>query len=195
MQNIFFETIVRNIKCAKANETKELTDGTKLIGHVPHIAPHAWLHNLYPVLSDEDIVIVEKKLKNEIPSSYKEFLLHCSNGLSIFSDTLSLFGFRKKIGRSIEDAWQPYSIFTPNIDERLQDALPNHIFIGSYNWDGSLIYIDTTTNKVYRSSNESITPLNTWDNFETMLLAETKRIALFFNEYGIQKDEEESTIP
>ena len=195
MQNNFWETVIQRIEFTNAGTVKELADGTKLIGHAPHIAPHAWVHNIYPVLNKEDVATIEKKLVHKIPSLYKEFLLRCSNGLSIFSDTLSLYGLRKRIGRGIEDAWQPYSIFTPNIDERLQDASANHFFIGGYNWDGSLLYIDTATNKVHRSSNDSIAPLNTWDDFEAMLLSETERIALLFKEHGMQKDEEEPTTP
>lgn len=195
MKNIFFETVLQNIYCSNANATKELADGTKLIGHVPSIAPHAWLHNIYPILSNEDTTAIEKKIGIKIPSSYKDFLLQYANGLSIFIDTLSLFGLRKRIGRGIEDAWQPYSIFTPNIDQRPVDALPYHFFIGCYNWDGSLLYINVNTNKVHRCTNESVVILNTWNNFEEMLLNETKRISLLFDKYGIQKDEEESTTP
>ena len=195
MQKTYFEIVMRNIKCEKANEIKQLIDGTILIGHIPHIAPHAWLHNIYPVLSESDIQDVEKKIGSNIPLSYREFLLYCSNGFSMFLNTLSLFGVRKKTGRTIEAAWQPFSIYTSNITERPLDALPNYFFIGSYNWDGSLAYIDTLTGKVYRSSNESVIPLNIWENFETMLLSETKRISSLFNEYGFARDEEQPTTP
>jgi hypothetical protein len=174
---------------------QRLDDGTILIGRMPHIAPHAWLHNIYPVLNDNEMLLIQKKIGGVIPKSYTNFLILHSNGISIFNDALSLDGLRKKAGRSIEAAWQPYSIFTPNIVERIRDAKPHHFFIGGYGWDGSLLYIDANTEKVYRCSRTSIKPLNSWNSFGDMLVSETERIALLFDENGVEKDEEKPTTP
>jgi hypothetical protein len=191
----FFNNIVKKIEYFNGKERKVLPDGTVLIGHAPHIAPHAWIHGIYPVLNDIEISDIESMVKNKIPTSYRNFLLHSSNGLSLFLDTLSLYGLRKKIGRDVENAWQPYSIITPNTIERIGDAKSNHFFIGGYNWDGSLLYIDTKTEKVHRCSNESVSPLNTWDNFEEMITSEVSRIILLFDEDGVEKDSDFPTVP
>ncbi len=172
-----------------------LADGTILVGKAPHIAPLAWLHNIYPVLSKEEIYLIEYKTGVEVPDAYAHFLTHHSNGLMFFVATLSLHGLRKRMGRSIEDAWQPFSIDTRNTFERVDDASPFHFFIGSYNWDGSLLYIDNKTGKVHRCSRKTVKPLNTWDSFEEMIVTETERIALLFDERGVKKNEKAATMP
>jgi len=192
----YFDEVRNIIDRYKIVGEQILEDGTILIGKVPHIAPHAWLHNIYPVLSNEEVQLIEEQTGLTIPGSYGYFLTNYSNGLKIFSGAISLDGLRKKLGRSIENAWQPYSIFTPNNIERIKDAKPSHFFIGGYNWNnGSLIYIDNQTGKVHRCSKNSIKPLNTWDNFESMLVSETNRLALLFDEKGIKKDKDNPTIP
>lgn len=193
--SIFFETVLKNLGLKNLKKNKVLADGTRLFGHVPEIAPQAWLHCIYPTLNNEEIMMIEKEIGIRIPEAYKDFLLNCSNGLSIFLDTLNLYGFRKIYSRSIEQAWQPYSIFLPNTQERPKDARLNHLFIGGYNWDGSLLYIDTVTLKVHRSSGDCIEPLNTWNNFELMLLSEATRIHLLFHQNGRQINEDEPTTP
>ncbi len=191
----YFDTI-KTILLKYSHLGKEnLIDGTLLIGKAPHIAPYAWLHKIFPVLNENEVLSIEKEIKIVLPDCYKDFLLHYSNGLKIFIDTLHLEGLRKKPGRSIEAAWQPYSIFTRNISERIKDAKSYHFFIGGYNWDGSLLYIDTNTNKVHRCSRTSVKPLNTWTNFEEMLVSETERIASLFDGNGVEKDEEKPTTP
>ena len=153
------------------------------------------MHAVYPVLSHDEISEIDNKLSCEVPLDYKNFLLHCSNGLSIFLNTLSFYGIRKKIDRDLENAWQPFSIISLNTIERIKDARTYDFFIGGYNWDGSLLYIDTKTNYVIRCSNKSVQPLNSWNNFEEMVTSEMKRIASLFDENGNEKDVDIPTIP
>jgi hypothetical protein len=66
------------------NLSKEVTrSGAVLIGHAPHIAPMAWLHSIYPVLTEEDIIELEAELKKPIPEAYRDFLKNYSNGLAL----------------------------------------------------------------------------------------------------------------
>ena len=103
---------------------KRLENGAYLIGRAPHIAPHAWLHSLYSGLSLNEIKELEVILNRPIPNDYRSFL-EKSNGLNIFNTTFCLDGLRKNFGRSIDDAWQPFNIKTPNISERPKNALDN----------------------------------------------------------------------
>ena len=97
-------------------------NGTILIGKALHIAPLAWINKIYPVLNEDDILLIENELKTEVPLDYKNFLTNFSNGLNIFVGTFSLDGLRKELGRSVEASRQPFSIFTPNLNERPKNA-------------------------------------------------------------------------
>src|SRR5690554_5963602 len=125
-------------------------DNATLIGRAPFNGAKAWLNIVYPILNDEEIVILEKELNTTIPEDYKFFLSNFSNGLNILSSTFSLYGLRRQIDRNINsDTRQPYSILTPNIYERPDNANDSFFFIGGYNWDGSHLYIDKETNIVH----------------------------------------------
>jgi len=175
---------------------KKLEDGTVLIGKALHIAPEAWLHQIYPTLSDGDINALESSINRSIPNDYKQFLSRCSNGLNVFADVLSLDGLRKNMNRSsIEAAWQPYSILTANTKERLKNAPRNCFFLGGYSWDGSLLYLDEDDGKVYRTSRKIFKPLNMWNDFETMFICEIERISALHDEEGRRIDINKPTVP
>jgi hypothetical protein len=117
-----------------------------------------------------------------------------NNGLSLFSDSLSLDGYRKHYNRkSLE--FLPFDLITPNVYERPEDATEDQFFIGGYNWDGSLIYMDKRTFQIYRCNRESVEPLNTWKNLDAFLLKEVKRLSTLFDEKGMEKDGNTPTIP
>ncbi|KYP13816.1 SMI1/KNR4 family protein [Flavihumibacter sp. CACIAM 22H1] len=191
----YFEKAKKIIEKYRTLGEQKLNDGTVLIGKAPHVAPHAWLNKLFPVLNLSQIKSIEQTIGAKIPEDYRDFLLNYSNGLKVFIDTLSLDGLRLKSGRTLESAWQPYSIFTPNVEERIEGALSQHFFIGGYSWDGSLLYIDRTTNKVHRCNKNSIKPLNSWNNFQDMLIMELERLDLLFDDNGVEKDKNKPTTP
>ena len=164
---------------------KRLEDGTYLIGKVPHVAPKAWLHAIYPPMQGE--------LSIQVPSLYLQFLKQI-NGASLFSGTLDLFGKRNNYNRDEISVWQPFDIVKPNTIERLHDAKPDYFFFGFYDWDGSLLYFDEK-NKIHRCSSDSSIPLNTWSSFSDFLKSEMSRISLLFDENGREIDENVPTCP
>jgi hypothetical protein len=173
---------------------KTLKDGTLLIGKAPHIAPLAWLHTIYPSLAEEKISLLEKQIKNKIPESYKDFL-RVTNGLNVFNTTLSLYGFRSSYNRTSEDVWQPFDIVLPNTLERPVNASKNIFIIGSYDWDGSYLYIDVNDNRVYLCDREDITPLYEWKNLDEMLNDEINRLICLFDKQGRELQPDKSTLP
>jgi|SRR6185369_4004354 len=179
---------------AKPLGARTLPNGTRLIGHVPHVAPEAWLHEIFPPLHAHGIEAIERGIKRALPQDFKTFL-EFANGLMLFSCSLSIYGFRTNYSRTGDDAIQPFDIITPNTYERPKDALPSYVFIGGYRSDGSLIYIDSDTSKVFRSARKRSIPLNEWTNLEEMLVTETIRIALLFDDRGKRIDPRESTAP
>lgn len=169
--------------------------GALLIGRAPHVAPQAWLHKIYPVLSNDDIAKLETDLRTTIPNEYKHFLQHCSNGLNVFVSEFSLDGLRKQLGRSIAASRQPYGLDIPNVDERPENAKDSYFFIGGYSWDGSKLYIDKETKKVHYCARWDATSLYQWNSFEEMLLSEVKRLINLFDENGVIINENLFTTP
>jgi hypothetical protein len=151
-------------------------NGTILIGKAPFLGSEAWLNKIYPTLTAEEIKELEFSLCKELPSEFKYFLTNFSNGLNILSSTLSIYGLRKQLGRSIEASRQPYSILVPNQLERPINAKENFLFIGGYNWDGSLLYIDSETNKVHCCTQEDATSKICWNSLTEMLTLEIERL-------------------
>jgi hypothetical protein len=173
---------------------KRLDDGTLLIGRAPHIAPLAWLHTVYPALTDSQIRKLEKRLDTQIPPSYKDFLL-ITNGLNVFNTVFCLYGLRKNYIRTVDNVWQPFDIITPNVEERIYDSKHTDFFIGGYNWDGSRLYIDGSDGSVHRCSSRSRRSLNKWNSFLEMLSSEVHRLATLFDLDGKEINESVPTVP
>ncbi len=173
---------------------KETRSGASLIGKAEFIAPNAWLHKTYEPLSEEELNELETKLSIEIPFPYKEFLRQ-TNGCKLFNTTLTVDGYQRNYHRDEESVWQPFDLILTNVDERIPEADVNIFFIGGYDWDGSLVYLDRITNRIMRCSREDIRPLNIWQNLELFLEAETERLLCLFDSKGQEIDEDISTAP
>jgi len=169
--------------------------GATLIGKAPHIAPEAWLNCIYPVISSNEIEALEQEIGIKMPSSYVMFLNTFSNGLTVLTDTLCLFGKRAFFNRSnTEYVRQPYDIVNINKYERPKNASDEMLFIGSYDWDGSYLYMmpDQTVHFCHR---KDATSLYSWESLYTMLIDEIKRLYGLFDSNGVQIDETVPTVP
>jgi hypothetical protein len=179
----YFNRLLETLYSYKHLGYRQLPGGTRLIGHVPHVAPDAWLHEIYCPINNNDIEELEAKLAFRLPRIFQDFL-KLSNGLNLFSDTISIAGYIKFYERKGDDARQPYSLLIPNVHERLPDSKKSYLYIGSYSWDGSLLYIDKSNNKVFRCLSDSSEPFNEWDSFWVMVLSEAQRISKLFDNKG-----------
>jgi hypothetical protein len=188
-----YDKVFEFLEKYKSKNSKVLKDGTQLIFHAPHIAPEAYLHIIFPPLNTHDLVKIENLTKRKVPIDYKNFLL-ISNGLSIFSGSLTLDGLRKNYNRTNETR-QPFSLEIPNVLERLADSEESYFYIGGYKWDGSLLYIDSTNNKVFRCLENSSKPINQWFNFKEFIISEFNRLSTLFDENGIRKKSGSPTSP
>lgn len=172
------------------------SDGAIMIGKAPHKGSEAWLNIIYPKMDTEEISLLEKELGTEIPSDYKDFLMNYSNGCNFLSSTLSLYGLRRHLIRDPKaNSRQPFSMIPANIYERPDNAQERYFFIGSYQWDGSRLYIDKDTNIVHCCGRYAAESKGQWLTFEEMLLSEFKRLYHFFDEEGKEIDEDVSTLP
>lgn len=191
---VYLDEVLLVLFEAKTLGVRELKTGTMLIGHVPHVAPEAWLHQIHPPLADAELHFLESHLKKTFPAIFRQFLKR-ANGLNVFSSSLSIDGFRKDFSREDDAAWQPFNIITPNTVEKPPDAKDTYLFIGGYGEDGSLLYICLDDQRVFRCSRDSSKPLNQWKDFGEMLTKEVKRIRPFFDSLGRKINSGQPIVP
>jgi hypothetical protein len=172
-----------------------LKNGTRLIGHVPHRGTQAYLHLLFSPAPIENI----KELKAKLPSAaqaleHYEILLTEHNGAVFFLGSLALNGIRiGLISRSSEDR-QPFDLLDLNSFERPKNADPKTLYIGSYNSDGSLIYLEPNGEVLVCKKNDA-TPYARWANLSEMISTEIPRLAQFYDQNGQVIDKCTSRLP
>ena len=143
-------------------------DGMELFGHVPHVAPAAFLHELFPGVSRAQVEDAEEQIGRAVPEPYATWLT-LMNGCHLFSGALALDGLR------VEDRIQPFSLADAQF-ERPPNAPAEAFFFGSYIPDGSKVYLDECDGRVVRCPRDSARPLNEWSGFEAMLRTEVERL-------------------
>lgn len=173
---------------------RTLSNGVRLIGHVPHMAPEAYFHVTYPPLNEGQIDSLEKAIGRELPFELRAFY-HKTNGVKLFGYSLSIDGLRHSYVRVGDEAWQPYSIVTPNTIERPPDADESLVFIGGYRWDGSQLCMTPNSPVVYRCQFGTAKVLNKWSSFDEMLTSEVNRLSTLFDEKGRKIDADAPTAP
>ena len=179
---------VRIVNEARVLSERVLEDRTRLIGRTPHVGREAWLHIVFRGLKEEEIQTLEAQLALRLPDEVRTFLAQ-QNGLSVFSDAMSLDGLRTSYVRAGDAAYQPYSIVPPNIDERPAFAPDSAFFLGGYSSDGSLLYIDQAlAGRVFRCARDSGEILNEWTTLSEMLDNEVRRLAALFDMHGRRLD-------
>jgi hypothetical protein len=173
---------------------EKTSNGTMLYGKAPHIGSKAFLHTIYPPLTDNEILSMGRIIGKKIPEHLANLYREC-NGLHYFVDTLSIDGLRIGSGRNFDTFYQPYDLTTPNVDERLEDADDDFIFFGGYDWDGSLLYTKTKNKEIYLCSPDSSEPLKFWKSIEDFISYEAGRISALFDSNGIEIDKNKSSLP
>ena len=163
-------------------------------GHIPQIAPEAYNIYTFAPLTDEQLALLERVLNREVPKQYRTFLTHVSNGMHIFSRCLNLYGLQGVLDRR-GDFQGPFDLSIPNVYERPSNADASCFFLGSYSYDGSLLYIKDDVSTVYYCARRDATPIKEWPSFSDMLIEEIQRLKSLHNADGILKSTRRSTLP
>ena len=163
-------------------------------GHIPLIAPEAYNIYTFAPLTEERLALLERVLNREVPKQYKIFLTLFSNGMHIFHRCLNLYGLQGSINRDL-GIQGPFDLSTPNVYERPSNADSNCFFLGSYSYDGSLLYIKDDVSTVYYCARRDATPIKEWPSFSDMLIEEIQRLKSLHNADGILKSTRRSTLP
>jgi hypothetical protein len=168
--------------------------GCRLIGHVPHVAPQAYLHRLFGPLSDPDIDLLESQTERALPHSLRAFYA-CSNGLNLFSSALIVYGLRSSWNRADVRAMlcQPFDARTPNLWERPLHYPSDAVVISTYQ-DRTFVAVhgDGT---VDRSVRDGSVRLNRWASIGDWLESEVLRLADLFDDFGRCSIPLEETAP
>lgn len=163
---------------------KTLENGTRLIGHVPQVAPQAYLHQFYlPALTGGEFEVVELFVKRPLPQPLRE-LYGRFNGLRLFQGELGVDGLRRSSGRTVEDVWQPFAIQTPNADERPERAPDDFVFFGGYKDDLTLLGMRPASPEIIATKPERWRVKATWPDLESCLVSEAERLSRMFNDAG-----------
>ena len=152
------------------------------------------IHRMFVPISEDEASILEKDMHMSLPNDYRWFLLNVSNGLDLYNTTLCFYGKRTHYNRKETDP-QPFTIITPNTYERPQNATDNMVFIGSYYWDGSRLYIDKTDNSVHFCSSNDATSKKKWNSFYSMLSEEITRLECLYGRNGERYDVDICSLP
>ena len=162
---------------------RRLDNGTHLIGHIPHHAPQAYLHTLFSPATPG--LIAKAKSTIFAKEAFDRFIPFLSqyNGADFFLGSLALNGIRfGPLSRS-SDERQPFDLLELNSFERPKNADPKDLFIGSYNEDGSLIYMKPD-GRVYACKRNDAIPYSYWPNLAEMVSAELSRLDKLFDSDG-----------
>lgn len=169
-------------------------NGAHMFGHIPHVAPEAYFHIVFPPLDDGGLSDLERALGRPLPASYRS-LLKVTNGLHLYGGDLALYGLRKDYSRK-PGIRLPFDLSGPNVLERPRAADPSWFIFAFYKEDGSKAYIDPRNSHVYRGSRDMTQPrLNEWASLDDFLEAEVQRMATHFDDRGRQRDESRPTTP
>ena len=192
--NLGLAEVFKVVQQAAAFGTAISENGAFLYGHVPHVAPEAWFHVVFPPLHDDDLASLEQRLRRSIPPEYGQ-LLKVTNGLQLFSHNLSLYDLRTDYSRK-PGIWQPFDLGDPNLHERPKAAEASWFVFGFYYEDGSNAYVDPIDGRVYRGSRDMRQPrLNRWASLDAFLIAEVRRLQTHFDDRGHQLNPSRPTTP
>jgi hypothetical protein len=162
-----YDFALQVVRAARHFGHEALPDGAQIFGRVPHVAPLAWLHRVYPPLQEHDIVSLEASLNRSIPHAYRTWLQR-ANGFSAFSEGFVLDGRRTDYSRS-PAVVQPYDLRTANVTERLRDADRDAFFIGSVLEAEYLLYLLPATGVVYACGRRSAAPAASWRSLSAVV--------------------------
>jgi hypothetical protein len=163
---------------------EKFSDGTELIGRVPHISPYAWFHELFAPPPDPNY----DQLLFYIPDIF-EFeigkMLPKLNGMNLFSSNLFIYGLRQSYRRD-GSIFQPWEISTHHREQSHnlfgRKAI---IFGGSSALPKGISYVENIDLSVEAFDRRDWTkPMRVWDNIHDFVRAEIIRLSLLFDDFG-----------
>ncbi len=179
-----FRALVELIEEARELGYETKVDGAQLYGHVPHLGPQAWLHQLYRGLDPAEMDALVQRIQRPIPPHY-EWWLTQTNGMTLFSGAMDFCGLVRVHSRSIDNR-QPFDLFLEGeVQRRVLGAGPELFFFATTGvGKGSRFYLDTRTGAVHRCARDSAMPLRSWSSIAELVRVESQRLSKLFDKTG-----------
>ena len=161
--------------------------GNRLVGHVPHIAPKAYLHVIFAPSDSEEFEELEDRLGRPVPEQLNQFL-GLANGLSFFTGSINVEGFvpyQRKFG--VHPHNYPGNIVVRNSTARIKGLHEATVVMAFYKWDGSYASIEPDGSVVRFDAQGHGGALQTWPDFDSWITSEIAYFSQFFDEEGKMK--------
>ncbi len=169
-------------------------NGTQLAGHLPWIAPKAYLHELPSGIKEKAIKRMQLELGRDLPLEIKDLYLQF-NGFSMFHGAINLFGSVYDQEFSI-DQRLPFSLLNGNYALKVPpETTSNILYIGSYGIDSSLVYHDALTGNVHRTGRLRLEELASWKSISDWICVELPRLEVFYSPDGSFSKPRDGQLP
>lgn len=160
--------------------------GGRLVRPLPWVGTHAYLHRLYSPCTEDEVAALATLVGRQPPQQYRRFLM-LSNGLSLFHESLSVYGIRESFDRTPSVAqWQPYSVAVENLDR--MGLRPDDFCVGSVGPECDKIVWREASDDIARLSREDGVFHESWPSFADFLKSESKRFSQYHESTGHLKE-------
>ena len=179
-----YNQLIANIETWSRLGVETLPAGTRRIAHIPHLAPHAYLHTIFPPLPAGEIGAMEVLVGKAFPPSLV-FFFSRTNGMHLFHQ-ISVYGLRTTYDRTNIPAMleQPFDIGLPNEAAAANEALRTCIVAGSLIEEETDICVGESGEAFFWDKKaEKLLPLR-FDNIIECLLWLFSTASLFFDDRG-----------
>lgn len=171
-KDTFNEKVLRLLETSSnaGDSTNEM--GTRLIGHVPQIAPKAYMHVVYAPLTEAQLREFRGRLGRPVPAEYGEFLTH-ANGLSLFVGEMRVLGYVPTMRRASTSVHNyPSNVMIPNVSARIAGLSHGAVVVGWYRADGSYVAIEENGTVIQLDSKLRVGCMQTWPSFDSWVTSE-----------------------
>lgn len=196
------EAVMSRLERWRAGGWVEHSGGGLQVCHTPEEGPQAYLHWLYPGLSEERLAATEVAYDRPLPPEYRRFLAW-ANGLSLFAHHFGLNGShvrgdgRELIDRSGEGIGQPISLDHGNRYGWPANAPYTSWVIGAisgYSGQGSLLL--NQAGEVRLCAKEDADDVAAvWPSLDELFLGEFERMGAMVDDCGRLTAPDEQFLP
>jgi len=180
-------------KLLELDRPEVVTEHARFYCHVPHVAPLAYLHIIFNPAPRGVLDSISAQL--DLPEILVSFL-QAQNGASLFSEALRIDGVvdpHRLHSRRNYYAQVPYSLINNN-RHPVMKLFPEWLGIGDYGFDGSRILLNRGSGEI-QAVDQTGGSLGIWQDLETFLVSELKRVRALFSPSGQCLVDAEFTVP
>lgn len=173
-----YNEISSMLNCGSSVGNKVSDSGAIFLGHMPEVAPKAYLHVIYPPIDEKSILELNEILKPAILHSSLIDFFRFANGMNLFfKKGFRVFGYvsaEKRVSEGFFD--YPDDILHANGDIRIKGSESNEITIGWYLADSSYVNLDECGRVVRFNPSNPKKIIQCWPDIKSWLISEIERL-------------------